>query len=1035
MRSPTDMPGRAPRRRSGLSRGRVLLIVLAVALFVLVTSLRGLAGFYTDYLWFDSLGFAGVWGGVLGAKIALTVIFTGLFFVLLWVNLLIADRIAPKFRPPGPEEDFVERYRELVGRRTGAVRAAVALVFALIAGLGVSGQWNDWILFTNYQSFGVKDPLFNTDVGFYVFRLPFLSFVVSWLFAAFVIIIIVTAVAHYLNGGIRFQTPIERVTPQVKAHLSVLLGVLALLRAAGYWLDRYKLTYSTRGTVDGATYTDVKAQLPAINLLILISLFAFVLLLVNIRRRGWVLPVIAVGLWAFVAVVAGAIYPAFIQRFQVEPDESTKEKPYIARNIEATRAALNLDEVEVDDFAYQDDLTVQDLRDNAQTLRNVRLLDPAIVEPTFQRLQGIRAFYRFNDLDVDRYQLSDETTQVLLSARELDTAEVPQQSWEGRHLAYTHGYAVAMAPSNRVSASGRPDFNIRDLPPVGLPQLTRPEIYFGENLGSYAIVDTNRDEVNYVRADGTTEVTRYSGEGGVGIGSFFRRAAFALRFGDINPLISDFITGDSRILFIRDVRERVQTVAPFLRYDADPYPVVLDGELVWVLDAYTVTDQYPYAQRAVTGQLPPGSGLDTRFNYVRNSVKAVVDAYDGTVTFYIFDEQDPIAEAYRQAFPELFKSRDELPEGLEDHLRFPEDLFRTQTTMWGRYHLEDAAEFYAQTDSWSVAQSPGTIVGAPTQETATTNAQGELGPARERRIDPYYLLMQLPDSEGQEFVLLRPFVPFSENDSRKELVAFMVARSDPENYGKLQSYVMPRNRLPDGPAIVDATINSQEEISREITLLDQRGSTVLQGNLLLIPVEDSLIYVRPLYVQASGATAVPELKKVIVSYAGRAFMRDTLPEALLAIFSVDIPADQLAATLEEIFGTPVEPGAGGDTGDTGGGTGGEVTPPPEGATVSELLAQAATAFAEADAALRAGDLATYQAKVEQARALVVQAATLAGVEVPTTLPPDTSTSETTPPDTSTIGPPDESTSTTAPEDTTTTGGEQALARAGPLAVR
>ncbi len=904
---------------------------------------------------------------MLGAKIALAVIFTGLFFVLCWINLWIADRIAPRFRPAGPEEEFVERYQELIGRRTGLVRIIVSLLFGLIAGVGTSSQWKDWILFTNRVDFGVSDPLFHTDVGFYVFTLPFLRFLVNWMFAAVLIVIIITAVAHYLNGGIRVQTPGQRVTPQVKAHLSVLLAALALLKGAAYWLQRYELTYSSRGFVNGAGYTDTKAQLPAINLLILISFGAAVLLIVNIRRRGWVLPVIAVGLWAFVAVIAGAAYPAFIQRFQVEPAESTKELPYIARNIEATRASLGLDTVSTEDFPLTQDVTAADLKVDDPTLQNVRLLDPNIVLPTFQRVQGIRSFYQFNDLDVDRYTVDGATEQVVLGVRELNSSDLPQDTWEGRHLAYTHGYALAAASATNVTVDGRPDFVVKDLPPTGDLPVNQAAVYFGENLSAYVVVDTDRDEVDYVKEDGTTQTTRYSGDGGVSMGSFFRRAAFALRFGDINPLISNFITGESKILYLRDVSERVRLLAPFLDFDADPYPVVVDGKLLWVIDGYTTTDQFPYAQRAVTGQLPEGSDLGHRFNYIRNSVKAVVDAYDGTVTFYVVDPTDPLIRAYQKAFPELFTDESEMTETLRAHLRYPEDLFRVQTTMWARYHIEDSAEFYSQSDAWNVAQDPGTVAGI-VNTTQTTDAQGRVGPGAEQRIDPYYLLMQLPGEQDLSYVLLRPFVPFSENDSRKELVAFMTASSDPDDYGELKVFVMPRNRLPDGPALVAANIASEEEISAELTLLDQQGSQVRQGNLLLVPVGESLLYVRPLYTQAAGATAVPELKKVIVTFNGNSYMRDTLPEALIAAFGEAPPVEPTPGD----GGTETPPDDGGDDGGT--------TTPPVTGSVADLLAQADEKFDEAERALRDGDLAAYQLAIDEARDLVAQAAEAAGQE-------------------------------------------------------
>jgi uncharacterized membrane protein (UPF0182 family) len=987
VRTPADFPRR--RRAERVSgRGRAWLVVLAVALFLLLTSLRGIAGFYTDYLWFDSLNYDSVFTGILSAKFALGAIFTGIFFGLLWLNLLIADRLAPRFRPAGPEEEVIERYRELIGNRTGLVRAAVSGLFALIAGAGVSAQWNNWLLFTNAQTMGTKDPQFNVDIGFYLFRLPFLSFVIDWAFASIVIVLIVVAVAHYLNGGIRVSGTGQRVTPQVKAHLSVLLGLLALLRAAGYWLARFELNFSDRGAVRGAAYTDVNAQLPALELLAVISLAAFVLLIVNIWRRGWVLPVLAVGLWAFTALVVGGIYPAFVQRFTVEPAESTRERPYIERNITATRAALGLDVVEEEDFAASNDLLAEDLVANASTIRNVRLLDPAVVNDTYQRLQGIRAFYRFPDLDVDRYTLDGETTQVVLAARELDRSNVPQQSWEARTLAYTHGYGAAVSPANATTTQGRPNFVVGGLPPTAPPELAldQPSIYFGEDIGGYSIVKTDREEVNFVAGDGSTDQTTYDGEGGVVIGGLFRRVAFALRFGDFNPVVSNFVRSDSRILYIRDVQERVNAIAPFLDFDADPYPVIIDGRIVYVIDGYTTSNHYPYAETATTGDLEEGSGLDHSFNYVRNSVKVVVDAYDGDATFYISDPTDVLIQAYQQAFPDLFTPIEEMPSELRDHLRYPEDLFRTQTTMWGRYHIDNPDDFYSQSDGWNVAQDPGSVIGETAQGTATTNpATGELGNTRDRRIDPYYQLMRLPGDEDESFVMLRPFTPFSEDDERNELTAFMVASSDPEDYGRLRTFTMPRNNLPDGPAIVAANISAEESVSSRISLLNREGSEVRLGNLLLIPVEQSLLYVRPLYTQASGETAVPELKNVIVVYGDDVVMRPTLQQALEVLFGA------APETQEETL-----PDDGVTDGQTGGDTG--ATPPDVSSDVAELLAQAGALFEDANAALAAGDLGAYQDLIDEIEGLVSQAEALTEADAtgatPTTTPtPTTSTTE------------------------------------------
>lgn len=939
------MPRRPPRAPG---RGRAALVIGAVVLFFLITSLRGIASFYTDYLWFDSLHLAGVWRGVLGAKIALAVIFTVGFFVLLWVNLLVADRVAPAFRPAGPEDEFIERYHELVGARGGLVRIVTALLLALIAGPPVSGEWNSWLLFTNGGDFGIDDPQFGVDIGFYVFKLPFLTFLTGWLFAALLIVLIVTTVAHYLNGGIRISARQNRVTPQVKAHLSVLLGLLALVKAAGYWLQRYDLTVSTRGFVDGAGYTDVKAQLPAINLLLLISVASFVLFIVNIWRRGWTLPILGVGLWALIAVVAGAIYPQFIQQVRVLPNEPERERPYIARNIDATRDAMGLGDIEITPFVPNTDKATIDLAANADTVRNIRIWDPsrAVLGQTFPQLQRVRDYYSLNDVDIDRYDVAGVPTQVLLSVRDLNTDNVPRTSWAARHLTYTHGYGAVVAPANAKEPSGEPSFIARDIPyetEAESLELTEPAVYFGEELSGYVVVGSKQQELSF-QGDEDTQYAPYEGDDGVALSNIVRRAAFALRFGDPNPLISNQISGDSKIIYIRDIRERVETLAPFLHYDADPYPVISEGRVKWILDAYTTTDRYPYGERANTSQLTEGSGLSHRFNYVRNSVKVVVDAYDGRADFYVMPVDDPIIEAYRKAFPELFMDFAEMPVDLQAHVRYPEDLFRVQTNMWARYHVENPSSFYEGNDYWDVARDPGTA-GAAAAST-TTDAEGRSA-TQNARIDPYYLFTKLPGADNPEFILMRPYVPTSQEDDNQLLTAFMVGRSDGENYGRLQVFVIPPDRLPNGPSLVQGEIQRDPSVSQQETILSGQGSKVSFGSLTAIPIDEGLVYVRPFYV-TSTQTPVPGLEKVIVYFEGEVVIEDTLQEALEEMFGEAPP------TLEE----PDDPLAP-DPNDE---------EPPEGTLaeqVAQLLADANELFRQADAALP--DFAEYARLTERAR--------------------------------------------------------------------
>jgi len=944
---------------------------------VLITSVRGLARFWTDYLWFDSLGLSSVWTSVLWAKIGLGLLFTVVFFVTLWVNLFIADRLAPKLRPPGPEDELSRRWQQFMGRRAILVRSLVSLLFALLVGAGVSSQWQSWLFFTNRVDFGIVDQQFGLDVGFYVFQLPFLTFVVSWAFAAILVIFVVTTIQHYLNGGIRIQGQAgSRVTPQVKAHLSLLLGLLALAKGVGYYLDRYELTLSGRGFVNGATYTDVKAQLPALQLLMIVSVFCFGLLVFNIWRRGFTYPIIAVGLWALVASLAGTIYPALVQRFQVEPSESTKEAPYIERNIEMTRIAMGLDQVTSRDFDYEPTLSASEIEENLATVRNVRLLDPAVMRDTFQQTQGIKSFYDFRDIDVDRYDIDGRTTQVVLAARELKQTDLPNSSWESQHIAFTHGYGLAAAPANAIDANGRPDYALADIPTSTIDgadalAVSSPGLYVGEGLKGYAIVGATRDEVDFQDDDDRTEVTRYDGADGVGIGSFARKLAFALRFAEPNLVVSNELGSDSRILYKRDVVDRAKTIAPFLRFDRDPYPAIVDGEVKWILDAYTATDMFPYGQ-TVNARAVRSGDLRSSFNYVRNSIKVVINAYDGAPTFYIVDDDDPLAESYRQQFPDLFSATPP-PAELAEHFRYPEDLFRLQTDLWGRYRISGAAEFYDAAGAWSVAQDPGNSIGQTAVE-SVVDATGKIISSSEVRIAPQYLLMRLPGDDDESFVIFRPFVPFSDDDSRKNLEGFMVVHNDPDRYGQIEVYEIRSSTPVDGPALFNSNIQTEEEISERVTLLNQNGSTVVPGNLLLIPVGNSLLYVRPLYIEATGTTAVPELQLVIVGVGPEVVIADSFESALARAIpglNVDLNTGQAQEDM-----TVSSEGEDEELDESDGDLESDDADPDdksEEKSVEELLTLSADAFERADAALRAGDLAAYQQWVERAAGYIAKA--------------------------------------------------------------
>jgi uncharacterized protein len=999
VRAPRDLPNRRPRstrRRIG-NRGRVALIAVACVLLAIVLMGSGIARFYTDYLWYDALGRTDVFTRILGSQIALAAIFTGIFFVLAFVNLAVADRMRPELREiEGPDGEFLARYQELVGRRSLLVRAGVALVFAIIAGSGTSSRWRDWLLFTNAVDFGTRDALFGWDDGFYVFRLPFLSFVVDWLFSALVIIFVIVAVAHYLNGSVRLQVERgqQRFTPQVKAHLSVLLGALALVRAVDYYLQRFELTVSSRGFVEGAGFTDVEARLPAINLLGVISVFAFLLLIWNIRRRGWALPAIAVGLWAVVAFVANTMYPAFVQRFQVQPAESQREAPYIERNIAATQTAMGLDAVTSAQFPAEA-TEADDIAASEASLRTATVIDPDQVRGTYNQFQSKNDYFVFPDLDVVPYDVNGEQVPFIVGARELSQSRIPNRAWEGQFLAYTHGYGVAMAPANRAGNNGLPAYSLSELPIQGTPEITQAEIYFGEQQANYAVVNTRRAEISFSDPrTGEDVTTQYQGEGGVGLGSTLRQIAFAVRFQNVNMLLSDLVTGDSRIIYQRNVRDRVETIAPFLRFDSNPYPVVVEGRIKWIIDGYTTTDRYPYAQRfdRSQDQVPDASsGLGSGgFNYVRNPVKAVVDAYDGEVTLYVTDDTEPLIRSYVSAFPELFTLVSEAPESIRSHFRYPEDLFRVQTTMWARWH-QSPAQFYTNQARWSVSPDPGDTQQGGAQTTTTDQFGTTVQSGSVERIAPIYQQMQLPGEEESSFVISRSFVPFGgSGDGQRTLRGFMAGEVNSNGQLMLREYTTPGSSA--GPDLAQQQIQNDPDISRELTLLDQAGTSVHFGAMQLITAGDTVVYIRPVYTARGSTGSTGEdfrsLSRVAVATSRGAAMANTLEEALVAAFpslsdQLDLPAsgsdDGASVT------PPDEDGSAPTT----------TTPPLSGdETTAELLEQATELLEEAEN-LPVSELGRYQELIEQATALIQQAARNEGVDTADTTVPATSAASTT----------------------------------------
>ena len=968
MRNPSDLPPRRPRQTGGIrfskpSRGRLVVTGVVGALVVLFISSRSIASWFVDVLWFGSVGRSDVYWTILLTKVGLAAAFSTVCALLLISSAWLADRLRPSAVPPSPEQRALDGYRQVGRRNQWILRIAIGLLLGIMVGLPATTQWDSWLLFRNSQQFGVRDPLFGADVSYYLFQLPFSTFVINWLFGALLLTLVISTGVHYLNGGIRLQNQSRRVSPQAKAHVSVLLALLALTRAWGYWLSRFSLTTSTRGVVEGATYTDVKAQLPATNLMILVSIAVALLFLSNVRLRGWRIPVLATGLWVVVATTAGTIYPAIVQRFSVQPNVSTKELPYITRNLDATKFALGLNGIETKSVTFES-ISTEDVSSSLEVIRDVRQLDPSEMLDRFALDEGQASFYSIRDLDVDRYSVDGRIQQVLLGTRELNAEGIPNRTWVSRHLIYTHGCGVVAAPASQVTSDGRPVY-------VDLG-VTKPQLYVGEGLEDYVVLGTSQKEQSCVGKSSEP----YTGKGGIDLSNLWRRTAFALTFNEYNLFGSSLIEPQSQILWVRNVRERVEKVAPFLRFDADPYPIVVDGGVKWILDAYTVSNRYPYSQSANTSQLTPGSGLDLDFNYVRNSVKVVVDAYSGGMTFYVVDPTDPIVQTWSAAFPKLFTPITEAATAIVDHFRYPEDLFRVQTNMYGRYQFGDAALFFNRDAAWSVAQAPPTepdvsnVVGGA----ATTLANPDfidVQDANVARFEPYYTLFHEPGATvvPGKFSMIRPFVPFSADDARKELRAFMVVSSEPENYGKITVYKID-GQLPEGPATVAAEFGSDPIISQQITLLDQRGSRVVFGDLQLVPVRKGLVYLRPLFVRPDDANARQIfVRKFLASYANKVVIGDSLADAINKLFpGIGSQLDSSIGNVANEIPASESPSSGG------------VAPVPStsGTSPSELLRRAEQLFAEADAALGQNppDFATYQQKLAAARALVSEAVTL-----------------------------------------------------------
>jgi len=839
---------------------RPSIVVVLLILLVLVPLASQGIGLYTDWLWFQEVGFAQVFTTILYWKALLGLAAGTSIFLLVYLNVKLTSRGYGGYRQLVPPEEPLSQLPSwtLIEPRFRVLLLPAVLLLGLFAGSRAAGHWSTTVRFVNPVDFGIADPQFNRDIGFYVFTFPFLTSAYEFLSWALLVTLAAVGAVYVLSRGISLTPRGPIVTPWAKGHLLALVVALLVLKAWGYSLDRYGLLFSPGGASFGASYTDVRASLPALSALIILVGLAAIVCLIQIRRPGIGLALVAVGLWLIGSLIGLTLVPAAIQRLSVAPNEIAAERPYIERTIAATTRAYGLDRIEERAFPAHEELTAAALRQNDATIKNIRLWEHRPLLDSYAQLQEIRTYYKFVDVDNDRYWLDGEYRQVMLSVRELSHAHLPSRIWINEHLVYTHGYGAVIGPVNRVTREGLPEFFVRDIPPRATPPLaiTRPEIYYGEVANPYVLVRTRTKELNYPMGDQNVYTT-YEGRGGVSIGSFWRKLLFAARFAEIKMLLAQDLISESRILYYRQIAERVQKIAPFLRLDRDPYPVVTkDGRLVWLLDAYTTSEHFPYSQ--------PTRGIG---NYVRNPVKVTVDAYHGTVRLYLVEPDEPITRAYARVFPGLFQPIAAMPEDLRAHIRYPQDLFGIQARMYAAYHMRDPQVFYNKEDLWTIP---------------ARKAEG-----REAEMEPYYTIMRLPGERREEFILLLPFTPVR----RDNMIAWLAARSDPPNYGKLMLFDFPKGKLVFGPRQIEARIDQDAFISQQITLWSQAGSQVIRGSLLAIPIEESLLYVQPLYLAAERGR-LPELKRVIAAFGNRIAMEETLEASLDRIFGGRPPADR-----------------------------------------------------------------------------------------------------------------------------------------------
>ncbi|MEU5317074.1 UPF0182 family protein [Streptomyces sp. NPDC021056] len=923
-----------PRIRVGRPsrRVRTLLMTLGV-LAVLGMAFTMFAGFWTDWLWYRSVNYSSVFTTTLWTKIGLFFVFGLLMALAVGFNIWLAHRLRPPLSAMSMEQQNLDRYRMGIAPYKKWLLLGITALVGLIAGASASSQWRTWLMWVNGVSFGEKDPQFKLDISFFTFDLPWYRFLLGFGFAAAILSVIAAALTHYLYGGLRITSPGARATAAATGHLSVLMGVFVALKAVAYWLDRYGLAvkssdFKATDNWTGLRYVDANAYLPAKTILFCIAVICALLFFATLWRRTWQLPVIGFGLMVLSAILIGGLYPAIVQKFQVQPNEQAKEAPYVTKNLKATREAYGIDDADVNEYSGTSTTTDKTkLRDDVDSTASIRVVDPNIVSPTFQQLQQMRNYYAFPiNLDVDRYTKDGKDQDTVIGLRELNLAGIPKNNWINDHFRYTHGYGVVAAKGTAADSEGRPVFTESDLPSQGDLGTYQQRVYYGEKTTEYSIVGGPQKEIDY--SDDSGEKTfSYTGKSGVNLSNPVNRAAYAVAFNEPQILYSGAIGEGSRILYNRTPKERVEAVAPWLTIDGDAYPAVVDGKIQWIVDAYTTTNGYPYSSRTTLGDTTADSLTATnnsravvaqqnQVNYIRNSVKATVDAYTGQVSLYQWDTKDPVLKTWMKAFPGTVKSKTAISDSLMAHLRYPQDLFKVQRELLSRYHVKDATTFLSGSEVWQVPDDP-------------TNTSGE-------PVPPYYLSMKMPDQKAQAFSLTTTFTP----NGRDQLSAFMSvdAEAGTSDYGKIRILKLPTNTSVQGPKQVQSQFNSEQDIAETISLLNRGDSKVEYGNLLTVPLDGGLLYVEPVYVRGGGLK-YPLLRKVLVTYGGNTAFEDTLDEALNKVFGADGETT-----------TPPED----DGGDT-------TKPPPtsDNPTVQEALDDAQKAFEDGQAALKKGDWEAY----------------------------------------------------------------------------